>query len=125
MERPRPTHLRLVSAGERPARQRPAPRPAIPVQTKPESPRVGPLKPRRPAAAVRKSLRAALARCSALEAEVLACDSRRPTSRALLAIKRLQAHTTRMAALTAELDTAVRREINGQRWLRGQLPYGD
>ncbi len=71
---------------------------------------------------MRQSLRWALDRICRMEADVLAADSRWP-ARALPAVKRLQAQSTRVAALTAELEIAVRREIDGQRWLKGKPPY--
>ena len=84
--------------------------------------RYGPLKPDRPAAAVRKSLRAALARSASMTEDVYVVDARWP-HRALPAAMRLKAHAHRIALLADELDTAVRREINGRRWLQGLPPY--
>ncbi|MFT4197683.1 MAG: hypothetical protein QM601_07215 [Pseudoxanthomonas sp.] len=55
---------------------------------------------------------------------MLTVDARWP-ARALPAVKRLQTQSKRIAALVEELDTAVRREINGQRWLKGLPPYAD
>ena len=84
--------------------------------------RLGPLKPDRPAAAVRKSLRAALACSASMASDVYAVDARWP-HRALPAAVRLKAHAQRIAALADELETAARREINGRRWLQGLPPY--
>ena len=113
------SHLSLVSRAL-PATERTTP--CDPTTYEDTRRRLGPLKPDRPAAAVRKSLRAALARSAEMTADVYVVDARWP-QRALPAAMRLKAHAQRIALLADELDTAARREINGLRWLKGLPPY--
>lgn len=112
-------HLRLVPKAL-PTSERAAP--PNPIARDDAGRRFGPLKPDRPAAAVRKSLRAALARSASMTEDVYVVDARWP-KRALPAAMRLKAHAQRIALLVDELDTAARREINGRRWLQGLPPY--
>ena len=113
------SHLSLVPKGS-PTSERTTPR--DPITYDDMRRRLGPLKPDRPAAAVRKSLRAALAQSASMTADVYVVDARWPR-RAHPAAMRLKAHAQRIALLADELDTAARREINGRRWLQGLPPH--
>lgn len=84
---------------------------------------VPPVRPRRPAAAVRKSLRTALAASAGLVAEVDAADARYAAT-ARRAVQALQGHANRLSRLTAELHHAVECEVRYHLWQRGR-PYVD
>lgn len=78
-----------------------------------------PIKPRRPAAAVRKSLRAALAVSGELVDSVAFADARVP-AKARKAVHCLDAHAKRVARLVDELRHAVECEARYHLWRRGK-----
>lgn len=92
----------------------PAPLPhALPVRQLP------PIKPRRPAAAVRKSLRAALAASDGLVGSVAEADARIP-AKARAAVQSLDMHAKRITRLVDELRHAVECEARYHLWRRGK-----
>lgn len=104
-------HLSVV-----PASGAPVPTPPEPFQTMQRPP----IKPRRPAAAVRKSLRAALAAAASVTSTVDAADARCvPTARR--AARELQAYAQRLTRLADELQHAVECEARYHLWKRGRL----
>jgi hypothetical protein len=108
MTEPRP-HLSLVQSTP----------PAVP-QAAPERVRQRPpIKPRRPAAAVRKSLRTALATSSRIAGRVIEADARIP-AKARRAVLELQGHAKRITALTDELHYAVECEVRYHLWRHGK-----
>ena len=78
-----------------------------------------PLRPKRRAAAVKKSLRSALAASTLLQSSVDAADAR-SAAKARSAVRELEEHAKRLTQLTAELRLAVEREINYHLWRRGK-----
>lgn len=78
-----------------------------------------PIKPRRSAAAVRKSLRVALSAASELADTVTEADARAP-SKARKAVQRLEGHAKRVSRLVDELHHAVECEARYHLWLRGR-----
>ena len=99
---------------------------ALPAKMRAEPPplctrRLPPMKPKRPAAAVRKSLRVALAAAATLETQVRVADSRYPRD-AQRAVQALQGYAYRLTTLTEELALAIKREGNYHLWRVGK-PY--
>ena len=78
-----------------------------------------PIKPRRPAAAVRKSLQVALAASTGVAGAVAEADARIP-AKARKAVDRLDAHAKRVARLVDELRHAVECEARYHLWRRGK-----
>ena len=104
-------YLRPVSSGA-PGQQAPA---------APEKPRrqLPPIKPRRPAAAVRKSLRAALALSASRLRSVDDADARNP-AKARQSVREIQQHATSLSRLADELAHAIECEARYHLWRRGQ-----
>lgn len=96
---------------------------AAPLTRTPFAPCLGPLKPKRPSAAVRKSLRTALAGIERLQVLLGDADPRR-LRRGSEAAAELVKYAQRMLALTTELDHAVKCERNRDLWRRGK-PYAE
>ena len=84
-----------------------------------EGRRKPPLRPRRPAAAVRKALRHAFGNTERMLEAVGLADPRFPM-RAKAAVDTLAAHGTRIAALAAELSDALACEQRYRLWRQGR-----
>lgn len=113
-------HLRLVPPGTLAPAPASADPPAQPPATASKR-QLPPLKPRRRAAAVRKSLRVTLANAESMVALVDAADARR-AAEARRAVKELQRRARHITMMADELEHAVECEIRYHLWFRGQ-PY--
>lgn len=85
--------------------------------------RRGPVMPKRPAAAVRKSLRTAIAGVERIRLLIGDADSRR-LQRGSAAASELVRYAQRVLDLASELERAVRCERNRNLWRKGK-PYAE
>lgn len=108
------TDRRLYLVPNRPA---PPPPPAPQARALPAR-QLPPIKPRRAAAAVRKSLRLALTASAELADAVSEADARIP-AKARQAVQRLDVHAKHITRLVDELHHAVECEARYHLWRRG------